>query len=223
MYKLKYSLLLPIVMVYAANACAMTRTAELGRRTASQLGQRAATTAPRWTPAAAASFNRPYTTARVFPAQQTPTTQQAASGRQVDSTNRSPLATRDFNQGGSGGESFWERYNKYGLTAAIAGWWATEQKEMSVKEKDEDARINMFKVCGHTNTTVNQALDGESTYSLPRLREESPKCARALSDFCSARIALLLELLRDKSLSKSRRSEYVAEIKRLGEMQKILK
>lgn len=174
MYKLKYTLLLTIVM-YTTSSLAMTRTAELGRRTASQLGQRAATNTSRFTPTVTPTFNRPYTTstAPVVPTwQQTPATQRVPSGVQpltADSTNRSLAAAQASYKRGSGGSSFWERYNKYGLSAAVAGFWATnkaESKEMSDEEKiaalqktRDQSYEKAIHLCSHYHKNHPQIID----------------------------------------------------------------
>jgi len=195
MYKLKYTLLLPMVMMYAANACAMTRAAELGRRTASQLGQRAATSAPRFTPTAA-TLNRPYTTAtpeRVAPTWQQAQVDQKISGIQpltAESTNRSALLTAQSSyQRDSGGSSFWDRYKKYGLSAAITGFWATDKA--TLKKRKDDAWDYLNRTCPSYESQLNMAIrsaygDWETKEIYRKMKIENPGCVRAYRDYYSA-------------------------------------
>lgn len=210
-----------MVIMYAANACAMNRIPTLC--------QPAVKTIPLFARAATVTPNRSFatSTARVVPTwQQTPAAQQATTGAQpfAAKMNQGSLATKQDSRqsGGYGGESFYERYKKYGLLAAI--WpFALSKEDLSRREVDAFNRLNQEQCKYYVdqiwprNEEFLQGPDRE--IELRVMKVQSPKCIQPFVDYYSAQLAVLQAEIKD-SKQPQPLEEQMKELTRLRDVLK---
>jgi hypothetical protein len=228
MYTLKYGLLLTLGMYAGSSFAAATTWQRVPKK-----GLIPQTSSP--------TFKRPYTsTPRVIPTWLQPEIAQQALLRTpslTEQTNR-PLLVQKTSYKEDSHDTFWDRYQKYGLMAAITGLFGStaytpemsaDEKKIDELEKISDLAWQKFTSCANPldqllelNLRETAPHSAQETLRLRQIEEKmSIECSNLLYKSYAADIDLLVEAIKSDSTSSDEvgRYKYIIEnLKRRKEL-----